>query len=117
MAMTTGTRILVIDDLRTFPDLGDVVYARTSAEACKLLFAVRAWDQVWWDHDLGGDDHTMKCVDMLERYYNSDRQTDIGLCVIHTSNPVGGDNLMRVLKRMYPCQRVYAGGLNVVSGI
>lgn len=107
--------ILLIDDLRDFKDERDATVARTSEEGLEALMGnVAGWDEVWFDHDLGvlddGQvDSTMRIVDWLcEQAFNGN-PTQIGVVYVHTSNPVGGTQIMRSLQNYgYNCVRVSA---------
>lgn len=90
-------KVLVIDDLRVFPF--DATYARTSAAALEVLEAPGGWGQVWFDHDLGGDDTTIPVLDRLAELAHGGRPVRIDLAVVHTSNPPGRDVLRRTLTR------------------
>lgn len=52
------TRVLVIDDEKSFPfpDDWDVVYARTLDGGYYCLDRIEFLDELWLDHDLGGED-------------------------------------------------------------
>lgn len=93
--------VLVIDDLRsfTFP----ARYARTSGEGLAALAVSGPLDELWLDHDLGGDDTIMPVIDYLaERAFNGD-PFPVAKVMVHTSNPSGAATMMRVLRRWeYP---------------
>ena len=98
--------ILVIDDLRSFPF--HATYARTSAQGLVALDAVDRLDELYLDHDLGGDDTIMLCVDyLMERAYFGN-PLPIGRVTVHTSNPPGAETIMRSLSQYYRCRRVDA---------
>lgn len=100
--------ILVIDDLRSLPGSA-VTYARTSAAALDLLELPGGWDEVWFDHDLGGDDTTIPVLDRICELAASGTPVRIGLAVIHTSNSSGRDTLRRSLERWgYPVRVIDA---------
>jgi hypothetical protein len=63
------TRIILIDDLRSFVDGRSAEVARTSAAGMALLdrYRDRQLDQLWLDHDLGEDETIWPVVEMLER--------------------------------------------------
>lgn len=86
---------LLIDDLRDFKiNLKPQNYhiARISKEAINLIEKYQ-YNTVYWDHDLGGNDTSIKVIDYLtERSLRGDKYR-IDLCVIRTSNPVGALNL------------------------
>ena len=98
--------VLLIDDLREFrfdsPDI-DLIIARTSKEALKILELDTVWDEIWFDHDLGKPegklDTTIPVVDYLsERAFNDD-PVKVALVYVHTSNPVGGKQIVASLQR------------------
>lgn len=94
-------RVLLIDDLRDFIDPpADYDIARTSDEAIRLL-SVNNYTGVFWDHDLGGEDTTMKVVSWLLENAIRDNRIEIGDCIIHTSNPVGAVNLKNALESRF----------------
>lgn len=91
------TNILVIDDIRAFRDRRPARYIRTSQEALDFFETApdqfATFDEVWLDHDLGEKtgriDDIMRVVDFFcERAFN-DNPVNVGVFVIHTSNPVG----------------------------
>jgi hypothetical protein len=93
-------KILVVDDLRvmSFP----ATYARTSAAALELLESRPILDELWLDHDLGGDDTAMVVVDWLcERAFYDDPLV-VGRIMVHTQNPPAGEAMVRTLARYYP---------------
>ena len=94
--------MLVIDDLRIFEF--DAVYARTSDEAIRVLTGQCIWDEVWWDHDLGGasgsDDVRPVLAFLEERWaWDEDARDEIGLHVIVTSNPPAASYLAAAFQR------------------
>lgn len=95
-----ATRIVLVDDLRSFVDgrIADVV--RTSAAAVELLQRYRDQriDELWLDHDLGGDDTVWPVVEILERAAFDDRPLDIGTVYVHSANPAGAAKIAQVLR-------------------
>ncbi len=93
-------RILFVDDLRDFPlpDLNaDIV--RSSEAALEQLKSGKAYDEIWLDHDLGGDDTSMPIVYWLaERAFNGNPYP-VEKVVVHTANPVGRKNIVSSLTR------------------
>ncbi len=61
--------IILVDDLRSFMDGRSAEVARTSAAGVELLDRFRdgRLDELWLDHDLGGDDTTWPVVEILEQ--------------------------------------------------
>jgi hypothetical protein len=110
------SRVLLIDDLRDFRQLPagvELTVARTSAEALEVLGAATHWDEIWLDHDLGeneaGVDSIMRVVDFLCEQAFNDQPVDVDRVRVHTSNPVGGQQMMLALQRYgYSVQRVNA---------
>jgi hypothetical protein len=100
--------ILVVDDLRMFPF--EAVYARTSAEAIDIMVkADPEWiGQLWLDHDLGGEDTTMRVVDYLMERAFYDWPLDIEQVYVHSDNPPGCETITRALSRHYKVTRVDA---------
>lgn len=85
-------RILVIDDIREYEG---AVHARTSAIGLELLQS-QQWDEVWLDHDLGGEDTIRPVVNWLDEH-----ELDIEIGIL-TANPVGFDYIRLALGRKYP---------------
>lgn len=99
--------ILVVDDLRTFPGI-DATYARSSHRALATLRVVPGLDELYLDHDLGGEDTIMPVVDYLqERSFFGD-PLPIGRVTVHSDNPPGCETIMRALNPIYICRRVDA---------
>lgn len=108
-------RILVIDDLRLFNDFdpNETWYARDSAEAIKLILS-KSYTETWFDHDLGGSDTAMKVVEFIERKYHTEGWIpNLGVCYVHTANPVGANHLMAALSKLYETKRVDVLSMNV----
>jgi hypothetical protein len=87
---------LFLDDLRTTPAGWQRAYSVN--EAIKMVEKSSKWDEVSLDHDLGdyaedGGD-AIKFVDWMVATGNLPRFVHI-----HTSNPVGRDNMRRTLIR------------------
>ncbi|MEW2356506.1 cyclic-phosphate processing receiver domain-containing protein [Spirillospora sp. NPDC029432] len=93
------TVILAIDDLRAFPRASRI--ARTSQEGVQLLEEHRACeiDELWLDHDLGGEDSIMPVVILLERAAFDGHPFTIGTVYVHSANPIGAETVVRALKR------------------
>lgn len=77
---------VLIDDVRWFRDGRECTIARSSRRAIELLNGLkgRYIDELWLDHDLGGEDTIMPVVDLLcgERF-------DVTKVWIHSFNPRG----------------------------
>ncbi|GAA0348139.1 hypothetical protein NE235_10870 [Actinoallomurus spadix] len=91
--------ILGVDDLRELPRTTRL--ARTSREGVRLLEEHRDHriDELWLDHDLGGDDSIMPVVAVLEEAAFDGRPFDIGIIYVHSANPSGAETVVRVLRR------------------
>lgn len=91
--------ILGIDDLRPLPRATRI--ARTSREGIQLLQDHRDCfiDELWLDHDLGGDDSIMPVVTVLEEAGFNGHPFQIGVIFVHSANPIGAETVVRVLRR------------------
>jgi hypothetical protein len=105
----------MVDDLRSFLDGRAAEIARTSAAGVALLERVRArgLDELWLDHDLGGDDTIWPVVETLERAAFEDRPFAIGAIYIHSANPPGVAKLTQALERWGYKVRVVTGSPHV----
>jgi hypothetical protein len=56
-------------------------------------------DELWLDHDLGGDDTIMPVVTLMEEAAFSGRPFHIGTVFVHSANPIGADTVVRSLTR------------------
>lgn len=105
-------RILFIDDLRDpfgklseycgfDPDDDEIVWVKTSKDALDTLAHDKQWDQVFFDHDLGGNDTSMIVAQTLCElaFHEVLDPQEFADCVIITSNPVGRVNLRETLQR------------------
>lgn len=86
---------LWIDDERPAPE--GFVHAKTSDAALVWLRAVAVWEEVSFDHDLGGDDNTRRI--MLWMIEEDVWPREI---TIHTQNRVGRDWLVGMANRYAP---------------
>ncbi|MEU1465665.1 cyclic-phosphate processing receiver domain-containing protein [Streptomyces sp. NPDC005727] len=79
--------VLGIDDLRPLPWTTRI--ARSSGEGVKLLQEHRDSfiDELWLDHDLGGDDSILPVVTLLEEAAFNGRPFRIGTVFVHSANP------------------------------
>ncbi|WP_331772277.1 hypothetical protein OG948_53045 (plasmid) [Embleya sp. NBC_00888] len=91
--------ILGIDDLRPLPRATRI--ARTSGEGIRLLreHRDRFIDELWLDHDLGGDDTILPVVTLLEEAAFHGRPFRIGAIFVHSANPIGAETVVRSLTR------------------
>jgi hypothetical protein len=104
--------ILGIDDLRPLPRATRI--ARTSREGVELLeeHHDRFIDELWLDHDLGGDDTIMPVVTLLEEAAFGGRPFRIGTVFVHSANPIGAETVVRSLARWdYRVRRAAASDL------
>lgn len=96
-----ASAIVLVDDLRSFRDGRPCLVARTSVDGVELLrsFRGRLLDELWLDQDLGGDDTIRPVVAELEEGAFNGEPYDVELVIVHTSNPAGGDMVVRALRR------------------
>jgi hypothetical protein len=107
----TKRLILGVDDLRPLPWVTRI--ARTSREGIQLLqeHRDRFIDELWLDHDLGGDDTIMPVVALLEEAAFNGRPFNIGTVFVHSANPAGAETMARSLARWnYHVRRAAAPG-------
>lgn len=98
-ASTPAHVVLGIDDLRPLPRATRI--ARTSREGVDLLEEHRGRyvDELWLDHDLGGDDSILPVVTLLEEAAFEGRPFLIGTVYVHSANPIGSQTVVRALTR------------------
>lgn len=110
--------IVVVDDERDLrpsiiPSGSIVKVLRTSGEAIDFIESAASAHtdiaQIWLDHDLGGDDTIMPFVRKIEELHQEGTLPPVGQFVVHTSNPVGGSQMMKILENVGNTVRVYAG--------
>ncbi|MER5597014.1 cyclic-phosphate processing receiver domain-containing protein [Streptomyces sp. NPDC002265] len=91
--------VLGIDDLRPLPWATRI--ARTSREGIQLLEEHRDCfiDELWLDHDLGGEDTILPVVTVLEEAAFDGRPFQIGVVFVHSANPIGAETVLRSLAR------------------
>ncbi|MEU8795381.1 cyclic-phosphate processing receiver domain-containing protein [Streptomyces sp. NPDC048643] len=91
--------ILGIDDLRALPWTTRI--ARNSGEGIELLQEHRDSfiDELWLDHDLGGDDSILPVVTLMEEAAFNGRPFQIGTVFVHSANPIGAETVVRSLTR------------------
>jgi hypothetical protein len=112
----TGTgKVILVDDLRSFVDGRHADVVRTSAAAVDLLEQCRDQrvEELWLDHDLGGDDTIWPVVEVLERAAFDDRPFDIGVIYIHSANPAGAAKIAQVLRHWHYPVRIASGSPNL----
>lgn len=101
--------ILGVDDLRPLSRATRV--ARTSSEGVELLqeYRDRFINELWLDHDLGGDDTIMPVVTLLEEAAFNGQPFRIGTVFVHSANPSGAETVVRSLTHWnYHVQRAAA---------
>jgi hypothetical protein len=108
-------RIILIDDLRSFVDGRHAEIARTSAAGVVLLNRHRGLrlDELWLDHDLGGDDTIWPVVEILERAAFDEDPFDIGVIYVHSANPAGAAKMAQALGHWGYRVRVVSGSAHV----
>ncbi|MFR9780785.1 cyclic-phosphate processing receiver domain-containing protein [Micromonospora sp. MS34] len=91
------------------------VVARTSAAGVELLNRYRdgCLDELWLDHDLGGDDTIWPVVEILEQAAFEKRPFDIGVIKVHSANPGGAAKIAQVLRHWGYRVHVAAGSTDV----
>jgi hypothetical protein len=55
-------------------------------------------DELWLDHDLGGDDTIWPVVEVLERAAFDGHPVDVGVVYVHSANPAGAAKVVQVLR-------------------
>lgn len=113
--------VVLIDDERSFISPIDALVIRNSADALVWLDTTNPEthiDQLWLDHDLGlvngQKDSIIPFVRKLEELCVWDEAPQITEVVVHTSNSIGGDEIVASLKNHYKVQRVFAGDYLIV---
>ncbi|MFF5230754.1 cyclic-phosphate processing receiver domain-containing protein [Dactylosporangium sp. NPDC000521] len=93
--------VILVDDLRSFVDGRAAEVARTSAAGVEALRRHREAriDELWLDHDLGGDDTIWPVVEVLEMAAFEGRPFDIGVVLVHSANPPGVAKMLQALRR------------------
>ncbi|AUG81488.1 hypothetical protein CFP65_6858 [Kitasatospora sp. MMS16-BH015] len=91
--------VLGIDDLRPLPQATRI--ARTSRAGIELLREHRDTfiDELWLDHDLGGEDSILPVVTLLEEAAFHGEPYRIGTVFVHSANPIGAETVVRSLLR------------------
>jgi hypothetical protein len=92
---------ILIDDVRSFVDGRVAEVARTSSAGVEAMERMRGSriDEVWLDHDLGGDDTIWPVVSLLEQAAFEGRPFDIGTVFVHSANPPGAARIVQALRR------------------
>jgi len=107
--------IVLFDDNRIFKNNVDCVILRNNKEAkewMKTLEKDQIIDQLWLDHDLGvvngKIETTIPFVNKLEKLFIKENPLAIKEVIVHTTNIVGGERIMKSLKPLYKTIRVPA---------
>lgn len=108
-------QVVLIDDLRSFVDGRPADVARTSVAGIELLQRRRAHrlDELWLDHDLGGEDTVWPVIELLERAASEGASFDIGTVYVHSSNPPGARRIVQSLGRLGYDVRLVSGSPHV----
>jgi len=101
---------VLVDDVRSFLDAQPCVVHRNSADAVIGLRGLAgAGDELWLDHDLGGEDTVRPVLALLDELDHAGRRLAVTRAVIITSNPVGGNVTRLALTRLgYDHERLYS---------
>jgi hypothetical protein len=95
---------LFLDDERLpaeHEDLTEWVICRTSAEAIEYVKTCGWPSFISFDHDLGGEDTSMKFLDWaILRILNEDQKTLPFDFYVHSQNPIGAKNIKGKLKSL-----------------
>lgn len=96
---------LWVDDVRPAPD--GYIWARSTNEAIKIIKREMYWrrlEEISLDHDAGdyysdGGDY-IEILNTLERWYMTSKAWFLAVPInIHSRNPVGVENMRRIIKR------------------
>ena len=111
----TRRTIVLVDGLRSFVDGRSAEVARTSATGVELLdrHRDRRLDELWLDHDLGGDDTIWPVLEVLERAAFDMRPFDVGVINVHSANPAGAAKIAQVLRHWGYRVHVASGSTDV----
>ena len=103
--------VVLVDDLRSFVDGRAAEVARTSAAGIAVLrrHQGKRIDELWLDHDLGGEDTIWPVVEVLERAAFDGRPFDVGVVVVHSANPAGAARMAQALRHWGYHVRLAAG--------
>lgn len=93
-------RILVIDDIREYEGC---VHAKTAREGIELL-KQGPWDEVWLDHDLGGDATIRPVVEWLQN-----NRIAVDCIWVITANPAGQKYIIDSLRDDYRMFKKFGG--------
>jgi hypothetical protein len=93
--------VVLIDDLRSFRDGRPAEVFRTSADAVRFLRALgdRRIEELWLDHDLGGEDSIRPVALHLEEQAFLGTPVDVSFVYVHSANPPAADSVLQGLRR------------------
>lgn len=99
--------ILIIDDERTLNSvdrsvayLDNIFYARTLMQARTYFYGATLWDQVYLDHDLGNE-NVREFTREIEEDAHNGILYDVRTFIIHSSNPLGREEMYQALHKFY----------------
>lgn len=114
------TYTLIVDDERSIPDIyfkekmnrvylnDDILLVRNTHDFYESLILKGMPHTVSFDHDLSLDeyeingrmypDNGMSCAKILCDYHSENSDTEFPLCLVHSANPVGKENIMSYIK-------------------
>ena len=89
---------LFIDDIRSAPD-DSWITVRNSEEAIHFIEQNGISDVISFDHDLGGDDTSMKIVNAIVEMVLDGKTSfpDNVIFFVHSDNPVGAENIVEAI--------------------
>jgi hypothetical protein len=95
------TLTVLIDDVRRFQDGRPCQVARSSRQGVDLLTELQASriDDLWLDHDLGGEDTIWPVIEMLEQAALAGCPWEIGVLHVHAARPGPAHHMMISLRR------------------
>lgn len=102
-------KVVLIDDSREFRDGRECLVARTPVHGLALLKSLypQRIDELWLDHDLGGDRTIWPVVRLLEDYALQGIRWDIGVVKVHANDSGRAHEMIVTLRRAgYPTERV-----------
>jgi NAD+-processing family protein with receiver domain len=92
---------VLVDDLRSFRDGRDAVVARSSAAALAVIrdLGDRFVDELWLDHDLGGDNTIRPVSAHLEEIAYFGKPMRVGVIYVHSANAGAAEAVLKGLIR------------------
>ena len=92
--------VVLVDDLRSFRDGRPARVFRTSAAALGFLRALdQRIEELWLDHDLGGDDSIRPVTLHLEEQAFLGTPVDVGIVHVHSANAPAAGSVLQGLRR------------------